>query len=33
MTVHEGAARVKAAYLAIGITMSGEKDVVGLWLA
>ena len=25
--------RVKAVYLAIGITMAGEKEVLGLWLA
>ena len=28
-----GAVRVKAVYLAIGINMSGEKEVLGLWLA
>ena len=31
--VREGAVRVKAVYLAIGINMSGEKGVLGLWLA
>jgi len=31
--VREGTVRVKAVYLAIGITMTGEKDVLGLWLA
>lgn len=31
--VREGAMRVKAVYLAIGITMTGEKEVLGLWLA
>ena len=31
--VREGAVRVKAVYLAIGITMSGNKEVLGLWLA
>ncbi|KKW48540.1 hypothetical protein NY98_24340, partial [Xanthomonas citri pv. fuscans] len=31
--VREGAVRVKAVYLAIGITMGGEKEVLGLWLA
>lgn len=31
--VREGAVRVKAVYLAIGITMTGEKQVLGLWLA
>lgn len=31
--VREGAVRVKAVYLAIGINMSGEKEVLGLWLA
>ena len=31
--VREGAVRIKAVYLAIGITMTGEKEVLGLWLA
>ena len=31
--VREGAVRVKAVYLAIGVTMSGQKEVLGLWLA
>ena len=31
--VREGALRVKAVYLAIGITMEGNKEVLGLWLA
>ena len=31
--VREGAVRVKAVYLAIGINMNGEKEVLGLWLA
>ncbi|AVO39995.1 IS256 family transposase [Simplicispira suum] len=31
--VREGAVRVKAVYLAIGISMNGEKEVLGLWLA
>ena len=31
--VREGAVRVKAVYLAIGITLNGEKGVLGLWLA
>ena len=31
--VREGAVRVKAVYLAIGITMTGEKEVLGLWLS
>lgn len=31
--VREGAVRVKALYLAIGITMNGNKQVLGLWLA
>ena len=31
--VRESAVRVKAVYLAIGINMSGEKEVLGLWLA
>jgi putative transposase len=31
--VREGAVRIKAVYLAIGITMSGNKEVLGLWLA
>ena len=31
--VHEGAVRIKAVYLVIGINMTGEKEVLGLWLA
>jgi len=31
--VRDGAVRVRAVYLAIGITMNGEKEVLGLWLA
>jgi putative transposase len=31
--VREGAVRVKAVYLAIGVGMTGEKEVLGLWLA
>lgn len=31
--IREGTVRVKAVYLAIGITMAGEKEVLGLWLA
>ena len=31
--VREGAVRVKAVYLAIGITLQGNKEVLGLWLA
>ena len=31
--VREGAVRAKAVYLAIGVTMTGEKEVLGLWLA
>ena len=31
--VREGAARVKAVYLAIGVTLAGEKEVLGMWLA
>ena len=31
--VREGTVRVKAVYLAIGITLDGEKEVLGLWLA
>ena len=31
--MREGAVRVKAVYLAIGVTMTGEKEVLGLWLA
>ena len=30
--VREGAVRVKAVYLANGVTMAGEKEVLGLWL-
>ena len=31
--VRDGSVRVKAVYLAIGVTMAGEKEVLGLWLA
>ncbi len=31
--VREGAVQVKAIYLAIGVTMTGEKEVLGMWLA
>ena len=31
--IREGAVRVKAVYLAIGVRMSGEKEVLGLWLS
>jgi putative transposase len=31
--IREGTVRVKAVYLAIGITIEGEKEVLGLWLA
>jgi putative transposase len=31
--VREGTVKVKAVYLAIGVTMTGEKEVLGLWLA
>jgi len=31
--VREGAVRIKAVYLAIGVTLAGEKEVLGLWLA
>lgn len=31
--VRDGAVRVKAVYLAIGVTLTGEKEVLGLWLA
>jgi putative transposase len=31
--VREGHVRVKAVYLAIGINMAGEKEVLGLWIA
>ncbi|BEV71602.1 IS256-like element ISSod18 family transposase [Paludibacterium sp. THUN1379] len=31
--VREGAVRVKAVYLAVGITLAGEKEVLGMWLA
>jgi len=30
--VREGAVRVKAVYLAIGVTLAGEKEVLGMWL-
>jgi len=31
--VRDGSVRVKAVYLAIGVTMAGDKEVLGLWLA
>jgi len=31
--VREAAVRVKAVYLAIGVSLNGEKEVLGLWLA
>ena len=31
--IRDGSVRVKAVYLAIGINMSGEKEVLGLWIA
>ena len=31
--VRDGSVRVKAVYLAIGINMGGEKEVLGLWIA
>lgn len=31
--VREGAVRVKAVYLAIGVTLAGEKEVLGMWQA
>ncbi len=31
--VRDGSVRVKAVYLAIGVTMAGQKEVLGLWLA
>lgn len=31
--VRDGSVRVKAVYLAIGINMNGEKEVLGLWIA
>lgn len=31
--VREGSVRVKAVYLALGINMAGEKEVLGLWIA
>ena len=33
MKVREFAVQVNAVYLAIGITMAGSKEVLGLWLA
>lgn len=30
--IRKGAVRVKAVYLAIGITLAGEKEVLGMWL-
>lgn len=31
--VRDGSVRVKAVYLAIGLNMNGEKEVLGLWIA
>ena len=31
--VRDGAVRAKAVYLSIGITLTGEKEVLGLWLS
>lgn len=31
--VRDGSVRVKAVYLALGINMSGEKEVLGIWIA
>jgi putative transposase len=31
--IRDGSVRVKAVYLAIGINMAGEKEVLGLWIA
>ena len=31
--VREGAVRVKAVYLALGINLAGEKEILGLWIA
>jgi putative transposase len=31
--VRDGSVRAKAVYLAIGVNMAGEKEVLGLWLA
>ena len=31
--IRDGSVRVKAIFLAIGINMSGEKEVLGLWIA
>ena len=31
--VRDGAVRAKAVYLSIGITLAGEKEVLGLWLS
>lgn len=31
--VREGAVRVKAVYLALGINLAGQKEILGLWIA
>jgi len=31
--IRDGSVRVKAVYLALGINMSGEKEVLGIWIA
>jgi putative transposase len=32
-TRDSGAVRAKAVYLALGINMAGEKEILGLWIA
>lgn len=31
--VRDGAVRVKAVYIALGVNMAGEKEILGLWIA
>ena len=31
--VRDGAVRVKAVYLALGVNMAGEKEILGMWIA
>ncbi|TLS70878.1 IS256 family transposase, partial [Mariprofundus erugo] len=30
---HDGMVRTKAVYLALGVNMSGEKELLGIWIA
>ncbi len=30
---HEGAVKTKAVYVALGVTLTGEKELLGLWVS